>query len=120
MSVLVIDDNRNFARFLRSALATRGYACRAVATSEAALKAVREERFDLFIVDLRLPDGDGRKLISTLIENHGVAPEQVIITTALTRDQLGGTRALSAHPVLFKPFRLTWLLDQLRALSPAG
>lgn len=120
MAVLIVDDNRNYARFLRSALVTRGYGARAVATCKEALHAVEEDSFDLFLIDIRLPDGDGRKLIHRLRGEHGVTPGQIVLMTALPREQMGDTRELTANPVLYKPFRLSGLLEQLRERSAAG
>jgi len=116
MRVLVVDDNRNFARFLYGALATRGYRSRTAFSIADALGAAAEEKFDLFLLDIRVPDGDGRELAARLMAEHGATPDQVLFMTALETDQIGDVSTVSAHAVLRKPFRLNGLLQILQDL----
>ncbi len=114
MRVLIVDDNRNFARFLYGALATRGYQSRTAFSIADALAAAGEEHFDLFLLDIRVPDGDGRDLAARLMAAHGATPDQIVFMTALERDAVGDLSAVSTQAVLYKPFRLNGLLQILQ------
>lgn len=115
MRVLIVDDNHNFARFLFGSLATRGYEPRVVTSAVHALAAARESAPDLYLIDVLLPDGDGRELARAFITELGATPEQIVFMTAAERNVIGDTASLSTQPVFFKPFRLGGLLDLLRA-----
>nr|MCU0510918.1 response regulator [Anaerolineae bacterium] len=57
--VLVVDDEASIRRFLRAALTMHGYKVFEVGTFREALGRILDDRPDLIILDLGLPDGDG-------------------------------------------------------------
>jgi len=77
--VLVVDDNADLAESLAEVLRDAGYAVRCAATCAEALLRAGDEPFDVALVDLRLPDGDGTALAPRLKE---LAPDgQVVLLT---------------------------------------
>jgi PAS domain S-box-containing protein len=63
LRILLVEDHADTARALVRLLERRGYNVRAAGTMAAALSAIGEERFDLLICDIGLPDGTGLDLI---------------------------------------------------------
>ena len=73
--VLLVDDNAALVDNLRQILEDEGYAVQSASTaSEAELKA--EHGFDVALVDLRLPDGEGTVLTQRL---HRRSPESAVV-----------------------------------------
>ena len=80
-----------------------------------ALNALRDEAFDLAIVDLGLPDIDGLMLIRCLRGEGGSLPILILSGRDRLQDCVGGLDA-GADDYLVKPVRLPELLARIRAL----
>ncbi|MGV8805122.1 MAG: response regulator [Polaromonas sp.] len=126
MRILVLEDDAGIAGGLRSNLQQRGYAVDVCGTLASAWAALCSEPFDLVLLDLGLPDGDGGALLRRLRQSPGGqgAPDRlpdrltpVLIMTA--RDQVADRISgldLGADDYLVKPFDLDELQARMRAL----
>jgi len=112
--VLVVDDEEQIRRALRSILRTRGYRVTEAATGEAALVAAIDDPPDLVILDLMLPDMDGIEVCREL-RTWLAAP---ILVLSVRSGEADKVRALDegADDYLTKPFSAGELLARLRAL----
>jgi len=114
-AILVLDDEPNFCRILEAKLTKASFE---VVTASDAVSAFREllaRRFDLILLDLRLPDANGLDLMPRI---RAVAPTTpVLIMTAYEVEGLR-ERALRAGAidVLYKPFDLNVLTTTVRKL----
>ncbi|WP_338866710.1 sensor histidine kinase [Myxococcus stipitatus] len=99
--VLVVDDNAAFLDNLDELLGDAGYAVRAASTCRAAREKAREG-FDVALVDLRLPDGDGTELAAEL--KAGAPDSEVVLLTgfATLETAVAAVRA-GACAYLMKP-----------------
>jgi signal transduction histidine kinase len=99
--VLLVDDNAGLVDNLTEILAEAGYAVRGAPSCAAALQAAREG-FDVALVDLRLPDGDGTALAPQLKE---LAPdgEVVLLTGFATLESAVAAVRAGACAYLVKP-----------------
>ena len=61
-NILVVDDEPQITRVLKTTLSSQGYATRAAADGEQALQAMKDWTPDLVITDLRMPNMDGLAL----------------------------------------------------------
>src|SRR3954470_13051664 len=61
--ILVVDDEPQIRRFLRTSLAAHGYDVLEAATGAEALRMASAERPDLMVLDLGLPDADGIEVL---------------------------------------------------------
>ena len=123
MRILVVEDDAGIANGLRSNLQQRGYAVDVCATLDSAWAALRSEVFDLVLLDLGLPDGDGGHLLQRIRQSKTAkdglpdALTPVLIMTARDQvaDRISGLN-LGADDYLAKPFDLDELEARLRAL----
>jgi DNA-binding response OmpR family regulator len=115
MRILIVEDDTLMASAMRRSLSDAGFAVDHLPDAEFAEAALREEHFDLVLVDLGLPGKDGFSLVRRLRRDGGRVP--ILIVTA--RDELDDRiRALDlgADDYLIKPFALRELVARSRAL----
>ena len=119
MRLLVVEDEKRIADFVRRGLESSGYAVDCADTAGAALSCVQTTDYDLLILDLMLPDMDGLKLLEK-IRNRKVSPP-VLILSARDRveDRVHGLE-LGADDYLVKPFSFVELQARVRALLRRG
>ena len=123
MRILVVEDDAGIATGLRSNLQQRGYAVDVCGTLDSAWAALRSEVFDLVLLDLGLPDGDGGDLLQRLRQSQAAKDSlpdvltPVLIMTARDQvaDRISGLN-LGADDYLVKPFDLDELEARMRAL----
>jgi two-component system KDP operon response regulator KdpE len=120
--VLVVEDDRQIVRTLRTSLQARGYDVLAAGDGTTALGVLRADGVDLVILDLGLPDLDGLEVLTRL---RSFAKQPVIVLTV--RDsQSDKVAALDrgADDYVIKPFDMEELLARMRAtlrrVAPAG
>lgn len=116
--ILVVDDDEQLLNVLRAALEGAGFHATPVASGRAALAALQTKSFDAVLLDLMLPDIDGREVI---VRARAFCQAPIIVLSA--RDSEAdkvGALDLGANDYLSKPFSIPELLARLRvATRPA-
>src|SRR5581483_2846135 len=112
-TVLVVDDEPQIRRALRTSLEAHGYAVRTAANGEEALVAAAERAPDLVFLDLGLPDLDGTEVIRRLRAFSDVP----VIVLSVRDQQADKVAALDAgaDDYVTKPFGMEEVLARLRA-----
>jgi len=112
--LLLVEDDPEIRRALIRALADRGHVVASVSTGMAALAQVLEQRPDLVVLDLGLPDIDGREVLRML---RAVSQVPVIVATARD-DEPVIVEALDrgADDYVTKPFSAAQLDARIRAV----
>jgi DNA-binding response OmpR family regulator len=118
-SVLVVEDDENLRVVLRDNLEEEGYRVTDAASAAAARAAIDGGRYDLVILDVMLPDGDGYALCRELRAAGNKARVLMLTARALEDDLVTGLDA-GADDYLVKPYRLRELLARARALLRRG
>ncbi len=115
MRLLVVEDDREAAGYLRKAFREAGHVCELAADGEEGLALALDGEFDVFVIDRMLPKRDGLSLISE-IRKRGVATP-VLILSALGQvdDRVTGLRA-GGDDYLAKPYAFSELLARIEAL----
>jgi two-component system response regulator MprA len=113
--ILVVEDDQDLRAVLRRGLEEEGFAVAGASTGAEAMERVSARRPDAMVIDVGLPDADGRDLCQAL-RARGVQTPVLFLTArdALT-DRLAGFRA-GGDDYLTKPFSLAELIARLRAL----
>jgi CheY-like chemotaxis protein len=91
-----------------------GYRSRSAASVAGALRVAREERVDVALIDLTLPDGDGLEIVRTLAAEGGAPRVAVALTGHDDPDTEARCLAAGCLAVLVKPVRPAMLLAGLR------
>jgi two-component system, OmpR family, response regulator len=115
MRILIVEDNKRMSLLLQEALRGIGYGVDTVETSTDFLSAAKDVPYDLFIVDLMLPDGDGLDAIRALRLGGCAAPILVMTARGKIDDRVTGLDA-GADDYLIKPFNHQELFARVRAL----
>ena len=112
-SILVVDDERGQREILEMILSSEGYDVMTASSGEAALKIVKDKRFDLVLTDLKMTGMDGIELLQRLL-----AYDSSIIVILLTAhgsiDSAKDALRRGAFDYLEKPYDRETLLDTIR------
>lgn len=111
--ILIVDDEPQIQRFLKPALVAGGYAVAQAATGREALRQIDEFRPDAIVLDLGLPDMDGKTII---LQMRQTSDTPIIVLSA--REQEAEKIAaldLGANDYVAKPFGIAELLARVRA-----
>ena len=115
--ILVVEDDREMARFLEQILSEEGYTVDLAQDGPAALERVSQCHFDLIISDLMMPRMKGTDLIRQLKENHSEVPVLVITAFGTIESAVEAMKAGALHYIT-KPFRTDdFLIHVERALE---
>jgi DNA-binding response OmpR family regulator len=116
--VLVVEDEPAISEPLAEHLAREGFAAEVVATIAAARDAVGRYEPDLILLDVMLPDGDGRDLCREIRRSSDVP---IIMLTARGEevDRIVGLE-LGADDYVVKPFSVGELVARIRAIQRRG
>jgi two-component system alkaline phosphatase synthesis response regulator PhoP len=115
--ILVVDDDKEIARLLRSYLEQAQFDVYIAHNGETALHMLRRERPALLLLDLMLPDRDGWDLTRTIRSDARLADLPIIMITARVEDtdKILGLE-LGADDYVTKPFNPREVLARVRAL----
>jgi two-component system, OmpR family, KDP operon response regulator KdpE len=112
-NILVVDDEAQIRRVLRSTLAARGYVITDAKTGEEALEWMRKEPPDLILLDMNMP-GMGGIAACREIRRGSDAPIIMLTVRNAERDKVAALDA-GADDYVVKPFSIEELLARIRA-----
>lgn len=112
--VLVVDDDAQMLRAIRTALTARGYEVVTATTGENALSVAAEEDLDLLLLDLRLPGVEGHDVIRRL-RTWSEVPVIVVSVQESQEEKVAAFDA-GADDYVTKPFGMKELLARMRAV----
>lgn len=116
VTVLVVDDNDDMARFYQDCAIGTRYHIVHVAQGQSLPAAVKSLGPDVIVLDIMLPDVDGWRLLMRLHEDPATRHIPVIICTVIREEELA--RSLGAACYLSKPVRPAEFIGALDRLCP--
>ncbi|HSW09248.1 response regulator transcription factor [Aquabacterium sp.] len=116
MNVLLVEDDLDLGNGVRMALGDQGFSVVWVRRLADAARAIATGGFDLLLLDLGLPDGDGLTLLSQLRLDGQRLPVLILTARDGLQDRLRGLDG-GADDYLVKPFALAELVSRMRALA---
>jgi two-component system, OmpR family, KDP operon response regulator KdpE len=115
--ILVVDDEPQIRRFLEIGLRAQGYRVRLAATGQAGLEELATQGADLVILDLGLPDRDGRDILADLRQWSQVPV--ILLTVRSGEAEKVAALDAGANDYVTKPFGVQELMARIRALLRA-
>lgn len=111
--ILVVDDEPQIRRIMRTTLTAEGYAVYDARSGEEALDAVREQRFDLVLLDVNMPGMGGLEACRSIRSTSDTAIIMLTVRSA-EEDKVAALDA-GADDYVTKPFGMPELLARIRA-----
>ena len=119
MRILVVEDDRGVAVSLADGLTDVGFDVIHAPTGQAALDAEADQDVDVVLLDLGLPDMDGRDVCRELRSRSSNVPIIMLTARSDEFDRVLGLE-LGADDYVTKPFSVRELVARIRAVTPAG
>ncbi len=119
MRLLVVEDEKKTASFIRKALQAEGFAVDVCHDGEDALAVASVTSFDGIVLDIMLPGRDGLSVLRQLRERKNATPILLLSARGELNERVEGLDA-GADDYLPKPFALVELVARVRALGRRG
>jgi len=119
MRVLVVEDQKKTASFIRKALEAEGFTVDVCHNGENAFAAATATAFDGIVLDIMLPGSDGLNVLRRLREQKDQTPVLLLSARGAVNERIEGLNA-GADDYLPKPFAVAELVARVRALGRRG
>jgi len=116
MKILVVEDDKTVAQYVKRGLEEAGNHVDAAGDGEQGLSLASDGHYDLLVLDLRLPKLEGREVLRTL-RDRGVAMPVLVLTAQDNVDYKVQALRMGADDYVTKPFALEELLARVEALG---
>ena len=114
--ILVVDDEKAFARMLKTVLEKEGYTVVTRNDGEAALEMLRREPIDLVLSDVKMPKLGGLELLEAIREHH-IETTVIMMSAYGTVDSAIAAMKLGAYDYVSKPFKQDEVILAIRKLE---
>lgn len=114
MQILLVEDNNTIAKGLKYSLEQNGYKMLHSENVKNALISLKENIFDLVILDISLPDGNGFKLYEEEIKRYNLPT--IFLTANDEEDDIVKGLELGADDYITKPFRVKELIARINKI----
>jgi len=115
--ILLLDDEESLIKWLSFALEQNGYSVFATTEPKTALTRIKEEKFDCFITDIKMPEMDGFQFLKKVREIHPTTP-LIFITAYGTMESVVSALRDRASDYIMKPFGIEEILVRVKANLP--
>ncbi len=110
--ILFVDDEVVFTNNMSKLLENRGYRVTSVNSGEAAINAIQQERFDVMVLDLKMPGMDGLSTLREILK-LGLFTKTLILTGHGSIDSAMEATKLGAYDYLPKPCEIGELVAKI-------
>lgn len=115
MRILVVEDERKVASFIKRGLEEERYIVETAPDGEAGLELALENHFDAIVLDVMLPKLDGYSVLAALRDSGKAVPVLMLTARGTMEDRVQGLD-LGADDYLAKPFHFEELAARLRSI----
>jgi twitching motility two-component system response regulator PilG len=113
--ILVVEDEESLLKLESILLTSKGYEVRGVPNGQAALDAIAEERPDLVLLDIMLPEIDGFEVCRRIKSDPATRDIPVVMLTAKkTRDDMARGEKVGADWYITKPFKSAMVIETIQ------
>ncbi len=119
MKILLVDDNVDISDMLAQYLEIKGHSCTVSNSGRNGLNLIMQEKFDLIILDLAMPEFSGYDVISSLKKNGKINDVKIVVLTAssITDTEIDGLVGKGVKACIKKPVRLEELLRTINSIK---
>ena len=119
VKLLLVDDETGFTEVLAKRLSRRGFRVATAASGEQAVPMLRDARFDVAVLDLKLDGMDGEEILKIF---RLMAPEMpaLMLTGHGSQSSLEACMKLGAADYLSKPVDLEQLIEKINQIAGGG
>lgn len=118
MQILLVEDNLSIAKGLKYSLEQKEYKVVHKDSARSTIDALEDEKFDLIILDISLPDGNGFKLYESQIKNKKIPT--IFLTARDEEDDIVKGLELGADDYMTKPFSTKELVARINKILTKG
>lgn len=117
--ILIIDDNQSITLMLSKFLELKGHSCSISNTGRNGLSLLENQKFDVVILDLSMPEFTGLNVIDALVEKKLIEDQKIIVCTAksLSSEEVETLLKKGVKACMAKPMKLTELLATINSYS---
>jgi len=115
LEILIIDDNEQITKMLTTFLELKEHKCTVANDGKEGLSLIKEDRHDVILLDLAMPEFDGYSVIKDLEENNLLKKHKIIVFTAstITQDELDDLVDRGVTSYILKPIDIDILHSKL-------
>jgi len=115
LEILIIDDNEQITKMLTTFLELKEHKCTVANDGKEGLSIIKENRHDVILLDLAMPEFDGFAVIKDLEENKMLKDHKVIVFTAstITEEELDVLVNRGVSSYILKPIDIDLLLSKI-------
>ncbi len=119
MKILGIDDNEDLLNLCEIALSSDGHEYTGINNGKEGLEAIKNEKFDIVLLDLSMPDFSGVDVVDALVKDGLMNKQKIIIFTAssATEKEYAPLLEKGAHSILKKPLDIDVLLETIHKIA---
>ena len=115
--VLIVDDDPRLREFVRVNLELEGYVVREAGDAAAGLDALEQERPDLILIDVMMPEVDGFEMLRRMHESHGLNSVPVVMFSGKVDDDTAARASEEGvQAFIGKPFDPQQLIESTKQL----
>ncbi|MCX7017770.1 MAG: response regulator transcription factor [bacterium] len=116
MRILVVEDHKSIARFIKSGLESAGFCVDPCSDGDEGFHLVSTQQYDVIVLDIMLPGRDGLSILANLRKAKNSVPV-ILLTARTTLDERLQGLNLGADDYLTKPFYIEELIARIHAIT---
>ena len=122
MKILGIDDNEDLLSLCEIALTSDGHEYTGIDNGRDGVNAIKNEKFDMVLLDLSMPDFSGVDVVDALVKEGLMKKQKVVIFTAssATEKEYAPLLEKGAHSIIKKPLDVDVLLETIHKVESEG
>jgi len=115
LKILIIDDNEQITKMLTTFLELKEQQCTVANDGKEGLNLIKENKHDVVLLDLAMPEFDGYAVIQDLEDNNLLKDRKIIVFTAstVTQEVLDGLVERGVNSYILKPIDIDVLLSKI-------
>ncbi len=119
MKILIVDDDVELTKAVVSTISSAGHDVHFTNDPKDGLKLIREQNYDMVLLDLSMPEFSGIDIVKNLAEDDTIKRKKIVIMTAsaANEEELQKLMDSGVHSVLRKPVDIDAILDKIEEVS---